>query len=235
MKARYDVRQIIEDDWHAYAGKRSQVILENYLKRTAISEVSPWLLNAGAGVYSLRHPGWEELAVDLFPAPISGRHNAICADIQKLPIASSVLGGIVCTGEVIGYCDPVTVVEEFARVLQPSGLLVIDFSSTKGFRHLFRSSFGRAADILKDEYNGSSERVWAYNPSYIRHLLTSGGFVVKASMGTHQMSSFLRRFGFSVRTALRWEERTRKWTNIDRFSDIITIVAIRSLSLPEQL
>jgi SAM-dependent methyltransferase len=234
LKARYDVRQIIEDDWHAFAGKRTQVILENHLKRTAIRGLSHWLLNAGAGVYSLQHPGWKELAVDLFPAPISGRPNAICADIQRLPIASSVLGGIACTGEVIGYCDPVTVIKEFSRVLQPGGLLAMDFSSTKGFRHLFRPSFGRAADILDDEYNGSSEKVWAYDPSYICHLLTSGGFKVKASIGTHRMSGFLRRFGFSVRTALRWEERTRRWTIINHFADIITIVAIRSLSLPEQ-
>jgi hypothetical protein len=108
-------------------------------------------------------------------------------------------------GEVLGYCDPVSAIQEFSRVLAPAGLLICDFGSSLSTKRRFTESFGRAADLIVDHYNGSPEQIWIYHPDYICAALESSGFKIKKVFGTHTWSALARRFGVSIGLAIKME------------------------------
>jgi SAM-dependent methyltransferase len=227
LKPRYDVSAISEDDWHAHSGLRTARLLAGQLARF---EIYPRrLLNAGAGCYQLRLEGWSEISLDLFAAPISRLPNPVCASIEQLPFQSEAFGCVICVGEVLAYCDPATAIAEFARVLVPSGMLICDFGNSRSFRYRFTNSFGRAAHVIHDHYNGSSERVWVYNPGYIRSLLEARGFEIKYEFGTHTWSALVRRLGTSSSFAVALEKKLSCIRLPISGADLTTFVAVRQI------
>jgi SAM-dependent methyltransferase len=229
LKERYDVSSIREDEWHEYSTQKTREFLQSYLVRS--KPTSEWLLNAGSGIYEIRLGDWKEVSVDLFAAPIRRRDHAVCASVERLPFKSSSFGGVVCTGEVLAYCDPVPTLAEFARVLRPLGILVCDFGSSRSFRYWLSASHGRAADLVTDHYNGRPERIWIYEPDYIESLLISLGFCVKARLGVHTWSALARRLGISMTKAM-FLQRHLNWLQLpSAWADTTTIVASRSSSV----
>jgi SAM-dependent methyltransferase len=226
LASRYDVNCFSEDDWHTYSGRRTAKLLSRHLKRN--KTLPERLLNAGSGVYDIGIPGWAETAVDLFDSPIQGRQNAIKGNIEHLQFGGGTFGAVVCVGEVLGYCDPQKVIFEFSRVLVPGGILVCDFASSRSFRRWFRREFGRIADLVQDEYNGSAEPVWIYDPRFILRLLRSSGFFVERVYGSHTWSAIARGLGVHARSAthfqclLDWVPLPSNW------ADVTTIFAVRA-------
>jgi SAM-dependent methyltransferase len=226
LRQRYDVSTFDEDDWHAYSGERTSEYVEKYL--TEANGNSRWLLNAGSGVYEFRLSDWKEVTVDLFTTPLATRTYPTCATIEKLPFRNSTFAAVVCVGEVLGYCDPVAVFTEFARVVESAGLIICDFGSSRSFRHLLTESYGRAADIVVDYYNRTPERVWVYDPKYISQLLSTCGFEIIARLGIHTWSSLARRVGLQRSTALAVEKTLRRFPLTSIWADLTTIVAVRT-------
>jgi SAM-dependent methyltransferase len=225
LAARYDVESFSEDEWHAYTGTRTAKIVEAYL--ASCQAVPRCLLNAGAGVYQLNISGWKETAVDLFEAPICRHENHVRASVEALPLPSDAFGAVVCVGEVLGYCNPSKALSEFARVLVPAGLLICDFGSTRSSRHWLKREHGRAADLIIDEYKGTPEPIWRYDPQYIISLLASFRFDLKDTIGTHAWSAVARRIGVSPRSAT-YIQRHLEWLPFpDAWADLTTIVAVR--------
>jgi SAM-dependent methyltransferase len=223
LRLRYDISVIDEDVWHAYAGKKTAEVISHYL---SITEVSPkLLLNAGAGVHEIQLAGWDEISIDLFTSPIRDRKFAVCASVEALPFQAHMFGAIVCVGEVLAYCDPAAAITEFARVLVPSGTLICDFGSSRSFRYWLKPSYGRAADLITDQYNGSPERIWIYDPAYVISVLASSGFVIKAVLGTHTWSALARRIGISSSAALLLQRKLERLSLPDKWADLTTIVA----------
>ena len=203
LQPRYDVRSIREDAWHSFSEEQTNKLLT---ERMSGFDISPRrFLNAGSGGQRLRPERWSEICLDLFSSPLAGRFNSVCASVERLPFSSCAFGCVICVGEVLGDCDPAAVFAEFARVLVPGGLLICDFSSSTSFRHSFTTSFGRAADLVTDHYNGSPERIWMYDPFYIRELLKARGFRIESQIGIHKWSALVRRFGASPKTAVRFK------------------------------
>jgi SAM-dependent methyltransferase len=226
--ARYDVAAIHEDDWHTHSGNRTAKLVAAYLSLS--HPTSNLLLNAGAGVYEIRSDTWREIALDLFAAPLGNRQSAVCGSVEALPFEDGMFGAVVCVGEVLGYCDPAKAIAEFSRVLVPGGILICDFGNSRSARYWLRKPYGRAADLVVDSYNGTPERIWVYDPSYVGALLVSTGFDIKARLGTHTWSALVRRFGMSVSTAVL-VQRGLNWLPFPRaFADIMTIVAMRSVT-----
>jgi SAM-dependent methyltransferase len=225
LKARYDVSAMIEDDWHAYTGAQTQKIIDEQVS----AEMTPFrrVLNAGAGVYSLRVRSQQEVSVDLFMAPIRAHSASVCATIEHLPFRDATFDAIVCVGEVLGYCDPGMAIREFGRLMIPRGMLICDFASSRSPRQWFTRPYGRAADLTVDEYNGRPEKIWFYDPKYMCSLITSAGFTVKKTIGIHTISAVARRIGAARPAALRLQ-RAWSWFPLpDRWGDITTIVAVR--------
>lgn len=225
LRSRYDVDSIEEDSWHTYTGRKTVELLANILPRIGLSGAR--VLNAGAGVYALPITSGDQFFVDLFPAPIRGRKNAVCATIEQLPFQEAAFECVVCVGEVLSYCDPAAALSEFARVLSPKGHLIFDFGSTRSITHWRTEMFGRAADILTDQYNGSCEKVWRYSPQYIRQLLTDNGFNIRQTYGIHTWSALAKRLGASNPRALA----VQGWLELAKlpsaWADILTIVAAK--------
>ena len=221
FQQRYDVEQITEDSWHSYSGQQTLSIV-----RKALAERGPGrlLLNAGSGVHRLDLGGWQEISVDLFEQPLKERSMSVRANVEALPFRSGVFEAVVCVGEVLGYCDPRKALAQFARVSTSSGILVFDFQSTRSFRYWFTRGYARAADLLEDEYNGSVEHLWAYDPVYLLRLAEDSGYKVKDIFGFHTVSAAARRFGASPEFGLKLEScfgmRLCK-----RWADLITVVA----------
>ena len=176
LAPRYNVEDFQEDKWHAYFGNKSAKFVARRQLLSCKSS-SRMLLNAGSGVYQIRVDGWIETAVDLFDAPIRDRENAVRANIEDLPFKTGSFGAVVCVGEVLGYSDPSKAISEFARVLTPLGLLVCDFGNSRSFRYLLKKNYGRAADLITDQYNGTPEPIWIYDCAYISSLLATARFV----------------------------------------------------------
>jgi len=225
LAPRYDVERFSEDQWHAYSGKRTAKLVSQHLSKHR--DLPQSLLNAGSGVYELGIPGWTETAVDLFRNPINARNRAVQGNIESLPFPPRTFGAVVCVGEVLGYCDPQKAIPEFARVLTASGVLICDFGSTLSLRRLFTKEYGRAADLVTDEYNGTPERIWVYDRSYIESLLVSSGFKIVTSYGTHTWSALARRMGIPMSVALFIQEHLDWWKLPAAWADVRTVFAVR--------
>jgi len=222
---RYNVESFREDAWHTYFGNKSSKIVADRL--ASCESHSRLLLNAGAGVYQIGITGWDEMSVDLFDAPIRGRQNAVCASVEKLPFESGTFGAVVCVGEVLGYCDPAKAISEFSRILADSGILICDFGNSRSLRYLFKNHYGRSADLITDQYNGTPEPIWVYDPGYISSLLISAKFTIKQVFGIHTWSALARRIGISTHKATDIQRRL-DWLRLPaRWADVTVIVAVR--------
>lgn len=225
LATRYDVESFHEDEWHTYCGNKSSKLVSDQLLSCKSS--SKLLLNAGAGVYRVDVNGWRETSVDLFDAPIRNHQNAVRASVEALPFDSGTFGAIVCIGEVLGYCDPAKAIMEFSRVLTPSGILICDFGNSRSFRYLFKKHYGRAADLITDEYNGTPEPIWVYDHAYINSLLISAKFGINHISGIHTWSAIARRIGVSVQKATYIQRRLDRLHLPAKWADVIAIVAVR--------
>ncbi len=223
LKARYDVDAFEEDEWHSVSGAKTSAIISKFISNCC--SFPHRLLNAGAGVYSVQSCNCSEYSIDLFYAPLKGRKLSACANLEVLPFKDCSFSCVICVGEVLSYCDPASALSEFSRVLVPSGQLICDFGNSLSFRRWFTASYGRAAELVVDHYNGSTEPVWIYNPNYIISLMRSCGFIIKAQFGTHVWSSFARRAGASTINSLSFQNKLRWIPQPKRWADVITLVA----------
>jgi SAM-dependent methyltransferase len=223
LKDRYDVGAFKEDAWHAYSGTKTARLLKEHI--VSPKGNSSRLLNAGAGVYELTFDGWQDVSVDIFEEPIRNHKNPVCASIEHLPFQENTFGAVICVGEVLGYCDPAAVFQEFQRVTEPGGLLICDFGNNRRIRNWFTREYGRAAAISADDYNGTLEQVWTYDPVYIKQLLIRNGFSIKKTWGTHTWSALARRSGLTTSTALALQAHL-EWVNLPvNAADVITVYA----------
>ena len=133
-----------------------------------------------------------------------------------------------CVGEVLGYCDPVCALAEFARVLVTGGVLICDFGNSRSFRYWLTPTYRRAADMIQDIYIDVAENVWVYDPEYIKSILTSSGFAVNQTFGTHTWSALSRKFAASPTTAVRLQKVLDWLPDSASYADVTTIVALRS-------
>src|SRR5262249_12334432 len=129
--------------------------------------------------------------------------------------------------EVLGYCDPSKALSELSRTMMPGATLICDFRNSRGFRHLFTPAYGRAADIVVDDYNSAPERTWIYDPAYVEQLLTSFGFHLREQIGIHTWSAAIRRLGGSAKLAITVQRVLDRISLSTSHADLTTIVAER--------
>ena len=225
LRTRYDVPAIQEDEWHSYSGKRTDALLQRHFTPPRAGSAC---LNAGSGSSRLAISKWKETSLDLFVAPLRDRSRTVCSNVETLPFAPASFDGLVCTGEVLGYCDPAMAIREFARVLAPGGVLFVDFESSRSFRRLLSRSFGRAATMVIDQYNGAPERVWIYDPQYMLSILRQADFTIERVLGTHTWSALARRLGSSGGAAVRIQTLIGANSFATAWADLVSVVAVRT-------
>ena len=225
LRARYAVSAIHEDQWHSFGDQWRREFVKFAIPSSAKNDGR--LLNAGSGIYALNLSSWEEVAIDLFNEPLLDRKLAVCGNVANLPFCECAFDAVVCTGEVLGYCDPPRAIAEFSRVIRPCGMLLCDFGSTRSSRYWMKKAYGRASDLVTVEYNGEPERIWIYDPKYILSLLRQFGFRVIARYGIYGWATLLARLGAAPSFAVRAEWLQRIMPFPAGSADIAVIVAQR--------
>jgi SAM-dependent methyltransferase len=223
LASRYDVTDLKEDEWHEHCGRTTKSLLQRWLP--APSSNCKSMLNAGAGIYDIAAPGYDQYHLDLFTTPLEGRSRAVCGRIEQMPFCATCFDVVVCVGEVLSYCDPSRAFAEFNRCLRKGGLLIFDYPSSRSPRHWLADRFGRAADLFRDHYNHTDEPIWIYSPAYIEELLGNTGFQGRARGGTHTLSAIARRLRLPFATASRLEQRLPFLGRLTFVADVITVAA----------
>jgi len=200
-------------------------MISNFLPHAHLE--NNWLLNIGSGVCELQIKGWKTVSVDIFPTPIQRHCFPVCASVEKLPFANASFAAVLCVGEVLAYCDPAKALRECARVVAPSGRIMCDFRSSRSLRYWFTKTYSRTADLIEDQYNGTPEPTWVYDPGYIRNILTSHRLTIRNVLGTHTWSALARRMGCSPTSSVGFEAALSHLTLPAQLADLITVVADR--------
>lgn len=227
LSRRYDVSSMVEDAWHSDTDRTTRAFVRRTLDSVPVQRRGV-IINAGCGVYELNAPGWTEVSIDQFCSPMQRRDRAICGDVHRIPIGSGRASAVVCVGEVLAYCEPATVVQEFARILTCSGILIVDHRSTRSPKYWGTPVWRRAADIVIDQYNGSDERTWVYDPSYIHGLLLTAGFQLQAQADTHGVAAIIRRASAPVAVALAIDRLLAPIAGRLLPGDLVTTIAVRT-------
>lgn len=217
--------EITEDAWHSLAGRKAAEFVAQHIDAAPLTKGR--LLNAGCGQYEIRIEGWEPVCLDLFETPLRGRDCAVCGNIEAIPFAPDTFQAVVCVGEVLGYCDPARAISEFARVLSHDGVLIIDFTSSASVRRWGTVSFGRAAELITDQYNGTPERTWIYAPDYIKGILSTFDLRVISEASAHNWSALVRRIGLSSRSAAAVERFADRLPFPGKWADLKMIAAVQ--------
>jgi SAM-dependent methyltransferase len=214
------------NDWLAYSREKTTALLEVHLSKCETAK--KWLLNVRRGSCEIPEGRWKELPLDQV-APLSREQLAdYSSRDMRLPFQPKSFGAIVCVGGELEFWDPATSISEFARVLAPSGILVCEFRSTRSFRHWLKAPYGRDVDLIPDCDNGVRRKTWIFDPRYIKYLMTSSGFEMRASMSTHNWSAIFRRLGISVKNSVRLQRQLEPRRATSPWGEFITIVAVRN-------
>jgi ubiquinone/menaquinone biosynthesis C-methylase UbiE len=133
-----------------YAGYRSVVLLDS----------SPALLDAGR----------ERLGAD-------PKLEFVLGDAHALPFPDASFDAVVCVRVAHHFADPPTVFAEFARVLRPGGVLVLEFANKRHLKSVLRYALRRQSwSPFSPEPYEYRPLHFDHSPAEVRRLLREAGF-----------------------------------------------------------
>jgi len=95
-------------------------------------------------------------------------------------------------------------------------------------RKAVATTYGRAADIATVEYNGGPERVWAYDPTYIKTLVRQNGLIIVSETHIMGWAAALERIGARIKAALLADAMINRLTRSAILGDLTFICARRN-------
>ena len=171
------------------------------------------ILNAGSAGNAYGIDENKTIHVDIAEAKIAGKNNAYVASVESMPFKDNYFDAIICVGSVINYCDLVTTIKEFARVLNNEGILILEYESSFGFEYYNEDYYMSNACIVSIPYIHVSHKQWLFSPDYIYATLQNMGFIVQKDYPFHILDGII----------YRWipEEQSVRLTHLDRIISII--------------
>ena len=157
-----------DDPWHNYY----RSVIYEFIKEHS-DFFSNKILNAGSAGNTYNIICNEMYHVDIAENKLKNIENAICANIEDIPFENQSFDSIICVGSVINYCDAMSVIKEFSRLLRKSGYLILEFESSGGFEYLDSPCFGQDAYMIETWYIEESHAQWLYSPNYIYNILSN--------------------------------------------------------------
>ena len=187
------------DMWHMY----SKQCIEHYLLKQNWS-VSDYVLNAGSGgnTYGLNFINMHHR--DIAKNKVSSFEDYSVGTIEELPFDCNIFDRIICVGSVINYCDAISVISEFARVIKPNGILFLEFESSYGFEHRKQSYYKEPATVVKLKYYNKLWTQWLYSPQYITSIINEMGFEIIHKKYFHIISGYIYSINHNENTSSKW-------------------------------
>ncbi len=172
------------DAWHQWSLKQ----IKAYIARTPFP-LHGVILNAGSGGNDYGIACKKMVHIDIAEKKLIGIPNAVVSSIESMPFGDSVFDGIVCVGSVINYCDAGAAIAEFARVLKPTAMLILEFENSAGFEYRKQAYYRSSATVVTVQFQGKAHTQWLYSVPYIKRLLNAYGFTVQSVFPYHILSS----------------------------------------------
>ena len=194
------------DPWHSYTRYKEKEIIEKWLSNYSAS----WntVLNAGSGGTEYNIPVKTLIHLDIIEKYIDHFEKYIVGSIEKIPLASKSLDGIICVGSVLNYADAQRAIAEFARLLRNDGFLILEFERSESAEFLGTREYGKDIFPKQYNYNGQEHLLWLYSEKHILSMLQYYGFYVHKKVRIHTLSSLINRLGVP-------EARASKYARMD--------------------
>lgn len=179
------------DTWHFWTYR----MITSFIKKIKphLKDYNQWrILNAGSGGNSYDFNDDNILHVDIAGDKIAHLKNVVVGSIESLPARDNTFELIICVGSVINYCDPIKVIQEFARVLKSKGFLILEFENSNSFELLGKSNFNKKA-VMADTFYFGKEKIWYYSSSYIDEILALNNLAITEKDICHIISPFVYR------------------------------------------
>lgn len=157
------------------------------------------LLDVGAGFGRLapEYGGYREVVLLDYAfsmlsdarAHFGDRFRYACADVYRLPIATSSVDSVVMIRVLHHLEDPEAALREIARCLCPGGSLILEFANKRHAKAILRYLFRRTASCPFDE--GAVEFAplhWVFHPRAVERALEAAGLAIRE----RRSASFLR-------------------------------------------
>lgn len=191
-----DLDIIIDDDdkWHLITKRTISGFIHDSLKSISGSNISK-ILNAGSAGYSYGLDEGNITHVDVADKHLADLKNAVVSNIEKMPFDKKEFDIIICVGSVLNYCDPVSVVKEFARVIKDGGHVILEFENSRTFELLFKKGYNQSALYVETFFDahGDKEKIWYFSEDLIKKLLSSYGWKVLREQRFHILSPLIYR------------------------------------------
>ena len=182
-----------EDSWHFYTFGKIKKFIKNEINGLDLKN-NFTLLNAGSAGNDYEIKCKKHIHVDLIEKNIIDKPHYVIGTIEKLPLKDNELGFILCVGSVINYTDALCTIQEFSRILNRGGYLILEFENSYSFEYFLTNSFKKKANIVNTFYKNKEEKVWIYSHKFIKELLELNNFKIIKSKNFHILSPLIYRF-----------------------------------------
>lgn len=181
-----------EDSWHFYTFKKIQRFIKNEIMKLNIG-YNFSLLNAGSAGNDYEIDCKKHIHVDLIEKNIIDKQHYIIGSIENLPLGDSEIDFILCVGSVINYTDALRTIQEFSRVLNNDGYLILEFENSYSMEYFLTNSFKKTANIVNTFYKNKEEKIWIYSHKFIKDSLESNNLKIIKSENFHMLSPLIYR------------------------------------------
>lgn len=208
------------DSWHSHTKKEIDRFVWAFLNGLK-PDINFQILNAGSGGATYSHFEPFILHVDIAKEKIKHLPNAMVADLHNIPLQESSFQAILCVGSVVNYCDVIRIFQEFYRLLQTNGFVVLEFENSKTLELIGTRDYNKKAVLRKTFYQGQEENLWYYSEDYIRELARIFHFKILKVKRIHLIAPLIYRLIKSEKKAAlfgKWDAFVSKIPFLKRHS-----------------
>lgn len=209
-REKYNLRSELwpgHDIWHRHTLRCITSAVRN---ETALGTLeNKRIINVGSGGNDYGIQSVFHVQIDLADRRLNGIDNSIVGTAEHLPFSDSYFDFALCVGSVINYCDAVAALTEISRVLAPKGRLLLEFESSLSAEYIGSGEFGKASVCVQTHFQGESELLWLYHPTYIVKLLSALNLNIIWSDSFHVATAAIYRLTRDERVAMFFAKADR--------------------------
>jgi len=190
VRSKYNGLKVIwakEDRWHAWS--RCQIEMEMHLVGQQLQLPGQSLVvDVGSAGETYGLVSTDRIDVDLAETRLKCARWPVCANAERLPLASGIADVTVCVGPTINYCSLDETLSELVRITKVNGTLVLHVELSNSWEFAGNGAFRADAAFVNTFYEGK-ESIWVYSDSLVRRLSVGLGLKLIRARYFHLLSS----------------------------------------------